>query len=60
MIFVAGDDEAALSEAKTLMERLGYAPVSLGRLAEGAVLTQARGNGWSPLTFQDLVKFDNL
>lgn len=58
VIFVAGDDEAALSEAKTLMERLGYAPVSLGRLAEGAVLTQARGNSWSPLTFQDLVKFD--
>ncbi len=59
VIFVAGDDEAALSDAKTLMERLGFAPVSLGRLAEGAVLTQARGNGWSPLDFQDLVSFEN-
>ena len=58
VIFVAGDDEAALSEAETLLERLGYAPVSLGRLAEGAVLTQARGNCWSPLNFQDLVKLD--
>ncbi|RYB01761.1 NADPH-dependent F420 reductase [Lichenibacterium ramalinae] len=60
VIFIAGDDEAALLQAKTLMERLGYAPVSLGSLAEGAVLTQARGNGWSPLNFQDLVKIDKL
>ena len=40
------------------MERLGYAPVSLGSLAEGSPLTSARGNAWSPLDFQDLVKFD--
>lgn len=57
VIFMAGDDEAAVSDAAALVERLGYAPVSLGTLAEGAVLTQARGKSWSPLSFQDLVKF---
>ena len=56
---MSGDDEAALSDAKALMEQLGYAPVSLGKLAEGAILTQARGTSWSPLNFQDLVKFDS-
>ena len=59
VIFVAGDDEAALGSAKALVEMLGFAPVSLGKLAEGAVLTQARGNAWSPLDFQDLVKFNS-
>lgn len=58
VIFVAGDDAGALGEAKALMERLGYAPVSLGSLAEGGLLTQARGNSWSPLDFVDLVRFD--
>ena len=56
---MASDDEAAITSAKALAEQLGYAPVSLGKLAEGAVLTQARGNSWSPLNFQDLVKFDD-
>ena len=59
VIFLAGDDAAALETVKALAVQLGYAPVSLGKLAEGAVLTQARGNGWSPLDFQDLVKFDD-
>ncbi|MBE7209510.1 MAG: NAD(P)-binding domain-containing protein [Gluconacetobacter diazotrophicus] len=58
VIFVAGDDGAAMAIAGTLIRRLGYAPVSLGGLAEGGVLTQARGNTWSPLDFQDLVKFE--
>ena len=58
VLFVAGDDAAALASAAALMKRLGYAPVSLGSLAEGSVLTQARGNSWSPLNFVDLVRFD--
>ena len=58
VIFTAGDDEAALAEAAALIGRLGYAAVSLGTLAEGSVLTQARGYSWSPLDFQDLVRFD--
>lgn len=58
VIFMASDDPAAAESSKVLIEALGYASVSLGPLAEGAVLTQARGRGWSPLTFQDLVKPD--
>jgi hypothetical protein len=41
-----------------LAERLGYAPVGLGKLAEGGALVQARGRSWAPLIFQDLVKPD--
>jgi predicted dinucleotide-binding enzyme len=58
VIFFASDDKAALAPAAALAERLGYAPVSLGTLAEGGPMTQARGDSWSPLDFQDLVKFD--
>ncbi len=57
VIFFASDDDVALAPAVALAEQLGYAPVSLGTLAEGGVLTQARGDRWSPLNFQDLVKF---
>ena len=57
MIFVSSDDPAALEPANVLLERLGYAPVSLGTLAESGPLTSARGSSWSPLDFQDLVKF---
>ena len=59
VIFMASDDAAASDLTKTLIESLGYVPVSLGSLAEGAILTQARGQGWSPLNFQDLVKPDD-
>ncbi|WP_342240360.1 NADPH-dependent F420 reductase [Inquilinus sp. OTU3971] len=59
VIFMASDDPAAATSSKALIEALGYAPVSLGTLAEGAALTHARGHGWSPLTFQDLVKPDD-
>ena len=58
VIFIAGDDGDALEGGAALMRLLGYAPVSLGSLAEGSPLTSARGNAWSPLDFQDLVKFD--
>ncbi len=57
VIFLASDDTAALAPVTELAERLGYAPVSLGTLAEGGPMTQARGNSWSPLDFQDFVKF---
>ena len=59
VIFVAGDNADVLVDATALIERLGYAPVSLGVLAEGSPLTSARGSVWSPLNFQDLVKFDD-
>ena len=56
VIFVAGDDESAIAPIAALAERLGFAPVKLGSLAEGGALVQARGRSWAPLIFQDLVK----
>ena len=57
VIFTSSDDPDAQAQANALIEALGYAPVMLGPLAQGAVLAQAQGNGWAPLAFQDLVKF---
>jgi predicted dinucleotide-binding enzyme len=56
VLFLASDDDTAAGEVPTLVERLGFAPVGLGRLAEGGLLVQARGNTWAPLIFQDLFK----
>lgn len=57
VVFVSSDDEGAAASAAELAERLGFAPVKLGGLAEGGALVQARGRSWAPLIFQDLVKF---
>ena len=46
----------AANKVAKLAERLGFAPVWLGRLTEGGLLVQARGNTWAPLIFQDLLK----
>jgi predicted dinucleotide-binding enzyme len=40
----------------TLARRLGFAPVTLGKLAEGGLLVHARDRTWGPLIFQDLFK----
>jgi predicted dinucleotide-binding enzyme len=58
VVFFASDDEGAAAEIGTLAEKLGFAPVELGGLAEGGLLVQARGNTWGHLIFKDLVKFD--
>jgi 8-hydroxy-5-deazaflavin:NADPH oxidoreductase len=58
VIFVSSDDEDAASQVATLVEQLGFAPVKLGKLAEGGLLVQARGKTWAPLIFQDFVKFE--
>ena len=57
VVFVSSDDAEAAAEVSALAERLGFAPVGLGGLAEGGALVQARGQSWAPLIFQDLVKF---
>lgn len=57
VIFLASDDDGAAAEIGTLAEKLGFAPVKLGGLAEGGLLVQAYGNTWGQLIFQDLVKF---
>ncbi|HWL29475.1 MAG TPA: NAD(P)-binding domain-containing protein [Burkholderiaceae bacterium] len=56
VIFLASDDDNAVPPVAALAERLGFAPVRLGKLSEGGALVQARGQTWAPLIFQDLVK----
>ena len=56
VLFLSGDDQSATSQVAALVERLGFTPVDLGKLAEGGLLIQARGNAWAPLIFQDLFK----
>ena len=58
VVFLASDDDGAASAVAALAERLGFAPVKLGGLAEGGLLVQARGNCWGQLIFKDLIKFD--
>ena len=41
-----------------LVDRLGFAPIELGKINEGGLLIQARGRTWGQLIFQDLAKFD--
>jgi 8-hydroxy-5-deazaflavin:NADPH oxidoreductase len=57
VVFLSSDDESATSPVAALAEQLGFAPVGLGKLAEGGALVQARGHTWTQLIFQDLVKF---
>jgi 8-hydroxy-5-deazaflavin:NADPH oxidoreductase len=56
VIFLSSDDEGAVPTVAALVEKLGYAPVSLGKVTEGGQLVQARERSWAPLIFQDLVK----
>ena len=58
VLFLASNSEDAIPKIAELVEKLGYAPVSLGRLDQGGLLVQARGNSWAPLIFQDLLKQD--
>jgi predicted dinucleotide-binding enzyme len=58
VVFLASDDENSVPPVAALAERLGFAPVSLGKLAEGGALVQGRGKTWAPLIFQDLVKLN--
>jgi hypothetical protein len=56
VVFLSSDDEGATETVAALVKRLGYAPVSLGKIAEGGQLVQARDKIWAPLIFQDLFK----
>ena len=56
VVFFSSDDHNAANKVAKLVERLGFAPVWLGKLTEGGLLVQARGNTWAPLIFQDLFK----
>lgn len=56
VIFLSSDDESATATVAALSVQLGYAPVSLDKIAEGGQLVQARDKIWAPLIFQDLFK----
>ncbi|HWW73699.1 MAG TPA: NADPH-dependent F420 reductase [Duganella sp.] len=56
VIFLSSDNEGAAATVAALVEKLGYAPISLGKIAEGGQLVQARDQSWAPLIFQDLFK----
>lgn len=56
VVFLSSDDQGAAEVVASLAEHLDFAPVNLGKLAEGGVLVQARGKSWGPLIFQDLFK----
>lgn len=56
VIFLSSDDLDATASIEALVEQLGFAPVRLGKLAEGGALVQARDRSWAPLIFQDLTK----
>ena len=57
VVFVSSDDDAASATVAELVDRLGFAPVQLGKLDEGGLLVQARGRTWGRLIFQDFAKF---
>jgi predicted dinucleotide-binding enzyme len=58
VVFLTSDDDGAASEMGALAEKLGFAPIKLGKISEGGLLVHARGNTWGQLIFKDLVKFD--
>ena len=58
VVLLSSDDEGAATRVATLVEQLGFAPVQLGKLAEGGLLIQARGKTWAQLIFQNFVKFE--
>jgi predicted dinucleotide-binding enzyme len=51
VLFLSSDEESAAGEVAALIEQLGFAPVQLGKLAEGGLLVQARGKSWAQLIF---------
>jgi 8-hydroxy-5-deazaflavin:NADPH oxidoreductase len=57
VVIISSDDDAASASVATLVERLGFAPIELGKIGEGGLLVQARGRTWGHLIFQDLAKF---
>ncbi|MGV9367946.1 NADPH-dependent F420 reductase [Amycolatopsis sp. NPDC003731] len=54
VLFVSGDDAAAKKTLSAVLTELGYAPIDLGRLAEGGRLHQLGG----PLVSIDLVRLE--
>ena len=56
VVFLSSDQDDAIAPVTDLAKKLGFAPVTLGRLDEGGALVHARGRSWGQLIFQDLFK----
>ena len=56
VVFLSSDDQTAAAQVADLAEQLGFAPVNLGKLAEGGALVQVLDKNWALLIFQDLFK----
>jgi 8-hydroxy-5-deazaflavin:NADPH oxidoreductase len=56
VLFISGNDAEANTEVASLAETFGFAPIILGKLAEGGLLQQFGG----PLMIQNLVKLDSV
>ena len=52
VLFLSGDDASANAEISALIERIGFAPIDVGKLAEGGRLQQFGG----PLTLKNLLQ----
>lgn len=52
VLFVSGNDHAANVQVASLIQKLGFAPIMLGKIAEGGRLQQFGG----PLTAQNFIK----
>lgn len=53
VVFMSSDYEDASAEVAALAEALGFAPIEVGKIADGGRLIQAR----APLVFQNLIKY---
>ena len=53
VVFVSSDHGDASAAVAKLVDELGFAPIEVGKLAEGGRLIQAR----APLVFQNLIKY---
>ncbi|HEY1857614.1 NADPH-dependent F420 reductase [Acidocella sp.] len=53
VVFVSSDHEDASATVASLAESLGFAPIEVGKIAEGGRLIQAR----APLVFQNFIKY---
>ena len=56
VVFLSSDDQAAAAQVADLAEQLDFAPVNLGKLAEGGALVQVFDKSWAPRIFQDWFK----
>jgi 8-hydroxy-5-deazaflavin:NADPH oxidoreductase len=54
VVFISSDHEDASAKVARLAEKLGFAPIEVGKIGEGGRLIQAK----NALMFQDLIKFE--